>query len=408
MADRAALVARVRGRGHEKPILVTAHMDVVGVEPDQWSVPPFGGEVRDGYVYGRGAIDDKGMLVAELMALLLAQREARKGKPPERDIIFLASADEEAGGDYGLHWVLEHHADLIQAEYAINEGGRIRVVEGRPLYAAVQCAEKAPHVVAVVATGPGGHASIALTGNAVSRLARAVAMIAADRPQVTLTPVTRAFFDGLSRVWPDSDEAAAMADVSSDDAERIRRGSERLAKAPLFDALLRASVSPTMLLAGIRHNVIPAEARATINVRTLPGESIDALLTRWRALVADPQIEITANPHGPAAPASTHESDAFRSIAGAIHELDESIAVLPYMSPGATESAVLRAAGIPTYGLLPFPLGEDDERRMHGADERIPIAAFEFGIRLLHSVTYRTDKIAEARRSTKSALNLHG
>jgi acetylornithine deacetylase/succinyl-diaminopimelate desuccinylase-like protein len=394
-AARGALVARLRGgrtTGARAPsLLYTAHMDVVGVERAEWSVDPLAGTMRDGYVYGRGAIDDKGMLAAELMTLLLLQRHViARGGSLDGDFIFAATADEETGGKYGMAWLIDEHPELIRADYAINEGGRIRIVNGRPTYAAIQTAEKVSNVVAVRATGPAGHASIPLEGNAIARLARAIHCIAGHREAMVLSPTTRAFFAGLAGVWPDAAQGAAMRELVSDDASLRERGERAISRVPLFDAVLRSGISPTVFNAGIRHNVIPANGAATLSVRTLPGERIEELVRRLRELVSDPQIEIEITDAGIDAPPSDVQSPVFRTMRDAIAELDPSLITVPYLSTGATESAKLRAWGVQTYGILPFPLSEDDERRMHGADERLPLSAFEFGIRLLHTVAYRT------------------
>lgn len=387
---RSAIVARIRGTGMKPPLLLTAHMDVVGVERAEWTVDPFAGEVRDGYVYGRGAIDDKGMLVAELMTMLLLKRRVvDAGQALGRDVIFAATADEETGGEWGLGWMIAHHPELVRAGYAINEGGRVRVVGGKPLYAAVQTAEKSSHVVAVKVVGPAGHAAIPLEGNAIARLARAIALVASHREPVILSPTTRGFFAGLQHVWPDAAVAHAMGELSSGEPSLVERGATVLAKIPLFDAVLRTGISPTLVSGGIRHNVIPAHAEATLSVRTLPGERVDDVVARLAALVNDPQVEITVADRGLDAPPSPVDSELYRALADSVAALDPSLVTVPYMSTGATESAKLRAWGVPTYGILPFPLDEDDERRMHGADERLPIRSFEFGIRLLLGTVMR-------------------
>src|SRR4029079_19222159 len=287
---RAAIVARLRAQSPKAlPVLLLAHMDVVGVERDAWTRDPFGGEVIDGYVYGRGAIDDKGMLAVNLVTLLLASRLLASGRHElTRDIVLVATSDEEAGGTIGTEWLIEQHTELMRAEVALHEGGGIRVVDGKPLYAAIQCAEKMSNVVMVTAIGPGGHASVPLPGNPVARLARAVALIAENREPVILLPTTREFFAGLATVWPQASEGAAMADLVCEDASARESGADVLSAIPLFDAVLRTGISPTILDAGLRHNVIPTEARATLSVRTLPGESIDDVVRRLNQLVNDP------------------------------------------------------------------------------------------------------------------------
>ena len=387
---RAALVARLRGSGAARPVVLMGHMDVVGVERAQWSVDPFAGVVKDGYVYGRGAIDDKGMLAANLVTmLLLKQQVVDRGGTLARDVVLVANSDEEAGGDFGMGWLIAHHPELVRGEFALNEGGRTRVVRGRPLYVAVQSAEKVSHVVTVAARGPGGHASVPLAGNAVFRLGRALAAIGAWRPPTFVTPTTRRFFAELSRVWPDAAERRAMADVASRDPRRVRRGSEVLRRTPVLDATLRTGVSAVLTQGGIRTNVIPTEASATLNVRTLPGQSIDSVVARLRALVADPQVTVTVTERGEDSPASDFDSPMFRAIADAVRELDPTMVTVPYLSTGATDSARLRSWGMQAFGVLPFPLSQDDEDRMHGTDERVPVAALEFGTRLIYGAVRR-------------------
>lgn len=387
---RGAVIARIRGTGERGAVLLLAHMDVVGVEADKWSVDPFGGETRDGYIYGRGAIDDKGMLAANLMTMLLLARELKRtGQKLARDVVFVATSDEEAGGEWGVGWLLTHHPKLLAAELALNEGGRIRMAGGRPLYAAVQTAEKISHVVTVTARGPAGHASVPLSENAVARLGRALARIDEFQPPIRLLPSTRMFFAGLAGLWKNPAEARAMADVSSGTASRITRGASVLSGVPVFNAVLRAGISPTMARAGVRHNVIPAEAQATLNVRTLPGESLPRLLAALKRAIADPLVHLAVTDRGVNAPASSHRSPMFKALADTIEELRPGLVTVPYLSPGATDSAHLRAAGIQAFGLLPFPLEPGDEARMHGHDERVAQAAFDFGTRLVFGAIYR-------------------
>ena len=387
---RAAVVARLRGTGAKKPVLLMAHMDVVGVERANWSVDPFAGDVRDGYLYGRGAIDDKGMLASNLMTMLLVQRALAGGAIAlERDVIFLATADEEAGGDWGIDWLIANHPDLIRAEFALNEGGRTRVIGGKPLYLAVQSAEKVANVLRLTAHGPSGHASVPLAENAVARLARAVAAIHASPLPVRLLPTTRGFFRELSRVWPNERERTAMADVASDDAERAERGARVLRGIPLLDATLRTTVSPTMLAAGIAPNVIPAEASATLNVRTLPGHRIDDVVRALARIVNDAQVDITVVARGEESPTSDFTSPMFVAIAEAARALNPELTVVPYLGTGATDSAPLRRFGVQAFGILPYPMEQSDEERMHGNDERISLDSLEFGTRLIHDAIVR-------------------
>ena len=382
--NRAAIVARIRGNGKARPVMMLAHMDVVGVEADKWSCDPFGGIIRGGYLYGRGAIDDKGMLAANIMAMLLIRRTiVDSGVTPERDVVLVATSDEEAGGAAGIKWLVDNHRDLFDAEFAINEGGRTRIVGGGKRYLAIQTAEKISHMVTLTARGPAGHAAIPLEGNAIFRLARALERVSHYREPVTLTETTRRFFADLASVWTDGPEREAMAGLVSDDPDAQRRGEAVLSRIPVFNAVIRNGISPTSLFAGVRGNVIPAEASAVLNVRTIPGYAIEDVVSRLRVAVADDEVEITISTHGAEAPASDPSSEMFRAIATSAKDLDNEIAVVPYLSTGGTDSSQLRRIGINSYGILPFPMAQGDEERMHGHDERIPVASLHFGTRLI-------------------------
>ena len=387
---RAALIARIRGSGRAAPLLLLAHMDVVGVERSRWKTNPFGGEIVDGFLYGRGAIDDKGMLAINLQTMLLIHRHmVGEGRSLSRDLVMVATSDEETGGAFGIEWIMDHRRELLEAEFALNEGGRIRMSNGRAEYAAVQCAEKVPNILRVIAHGPSGHAAIPLRGNAIARLARAITAIASHTEPVRLTDVTRRFFAGLGEIWPDLRQRRAFTDVASDDPALVVAAANVIAELPNLDAVVRNGISPTVVAGGIRANVIPGEANVTLNVRTLPGESIDRLVDRLRGVVADHDVDVEILSRGSDAPPSPMDSPMFRAIEEAITALDNDIRTFPYLSTGATDSAALRRAGIQAYGLLPLPLTQEDEDRMHGHDERVPIASLSFGVKLVYDMVQR-------------------
>ena len=388
--DRAALIGRIRGNGSKRPVMLLAHMDVVGVERSNWSCDPFEGHVADGYLYGRGAIDDKGMLAANLMTMLVLKRElSTRGGSLSRDVIFVATSDEEAGGEWGIGWLAEHHRALLDTEYAINEGGRTRVIQGGQTYLAVQTAEKISHVVTATARGPAGHAAIPLPGNAVFRLSRALEKLSSYTEPLVLTETTRQFFGGLSKISPVSEEQEAMRALLSADANAAQAGARRLSSTAVFNAVMRNGISPTILEGGNRYNVIPASVGAVMNVRTIPGQSIDDVVDRMRTGVADDGVEIAVTQRGVEAPASDPNSEFFKAIAGVATELNPHITVVPYLSTGVTDSARLRQLGVQAYGVLPFPMEQADEERMHGHDERVPIASLHFGTRLIHGTIER-------------------
>jgi len=332
-AVRAVLHARDATAG---AVMLVAHMDTVGVEEAAWSVPPFAAEIRDGYLYGRGAIDDKGMLAVNLVTMLLLAREIAAGELTlTRDVVFLATPDEETGGAAGMEWLVRNAPQALQAEYAINEGGRIRVAPDGSRTLLLQVAEKSSHIVTITARGVAGHAGVPRADNAIVALGRAL---------------------------------AAIGEFASDPA----RG-----------------VSPTLLQAGFKSNVIPADATATLNVRTRPGESVDAIVAELRRLVANPAVEVRVTERGDEAPASSDETPMYAAIADSARAIDPNVTVMPYVSNGVTDSARLRLLGVQAYGVLPFPLTLEDEERMHGADERVPTDALAYGVRLVHGAVRR-------------------
>jgi acetylornithine deacetylase/succinyl-diaminopimelate desuccinylase-like protein len=388
--DRAAVVARIPGNGSKRPVMLLAHMDVVGVERASWSCDPFEGHVAEGYLYGRGAIDDKGMLAANLMTMLVLKRALLKsGATLSRDVVFVATSDEEAGGVWGISWLVENHPDLVESEYAINEGGRTRIIQGGQTYLAVQTAEKISHVVTVTARGPAGHAAIPLADNAIFRLSRALEKLSRYNEPVVLTETTRQFFGGLAKIWPVPEERAAMIALVASDLHSAESAAKRLSATAVFNAVLRNGISPTILAAGNRFNVIPASAGAVMNVRTIPGQRIDDVIQRMRAAVGDASIEIEVTQRGVEAPGSDPGSAFFEAIATSATHLNPAITVVPYLSTGVTDSARLRLMGVQAYGVLPFPMVQSDEERMHGHDERVPIESLHFGTRLIYGAIER-------------------
>jgi acetylornithine deacetylase/succinyl-diaminopimelate desuccinylase-like protein len=204
-----------------------------------------------------------------------------------------------------------------------------------------------------------------------------------------MTPTTREFFSRLGKVWPNRDERQAMADVATSDSRRVQRGARVLAHIPVFDAVLRNGISATLVNGGIRTNVIPTEAVATLNVRTLPGQSIDSVVARIGRVIGDSLVSVAIASRGTDAPASDFESPMFAAIRESAQSLDPSLTVVPYLSTGATDSARLRAWGMQAFGLLPFPMNQDDEDRMHGNDERLPLTSLEFGTKMIYGAVLR-------------------
>src|ERR1700687_152918 len=382
---RSAVVARLRSTALADPsraLVLLGHLDVVGVDKAKWTADPFAGVVKDGYLYGRGAIDDKGMVTAN-MAVFVALK--RSGVRLNRDVIFLASTDEEQGGDASIKVMIGKYWEKFACGFAINEGGRVMVKGGKVQYVGIQASEKIPQNVAVISRGASGHASVPRKDNAVVHLAAAIAKIGAYEAPAKPSTIMRRYFEQLARI-EDAETAKWMRALDTPDrAEHAMRILSEMN--PTWSSMLRDSIAPTMLQAGIRANVVPSEARANLNIRLLPGDMIDPLVSELKKLVNDPQISLEVQPDGGApSPSSSLETELFQVIERVAPQEFPGAIVLPYLSTGATDSAQLRLHNVQAYGLLPFPLEEQDERRMHADDERIPIAAFYKGIEFLYRV----------------------
>lgn len=383
---RANFIARLRAsRPRHKPVLVMGHMDVVGADTARWDTPPFEPTVKDGYLYGRGAIDDKGMLaaVATVILQLAPQRDRLT-----RDIIFVGTAAEE-GGDVGIDWVAENHFDLIgDAEFALNEGGRVRVADGRVRTVNIQTTEKVSYNVRGTARGPSGHGSVPLPDNALAALARAAARVHDWKAPVKLNETTRIYFERLAQIEADPEMRAAMERVASaTDPEALRQAAEVLSREPLHNAVLRTGASLTLVDGGMRSNVIPSEGTFTFNVRVLPNDDVREIVAAMNRAAAEPQVtlELAGEPRQ-SPPPSPVTTALFRAMESAAKTMEPRTVVLPFMSTGATDGAVLRARGIPTYGILPMPLPMEDELRMHGDNERVPLAALGWATEYLYRV----------------------
>jgi acetylornithine deacetylase/succinyl-diaminopimelate desuccinylase-like protein len=385
---RANFVARLRAtRPTARPVLVMGHMDVVGADTTKWETDAFTPTIRDGYLYGRGAIDDKGMLAATLTSLV--QLAARRDRL-DRDIVFFATAGEEGGPAVGVDWVIEHHRDLIgDAEFALNEGGRIRVENGAVRTVNIQTTEKVAYNVVARARGTSGHGSVPLPDNALAALARAVARVHAWSAPVRLIETTRLYFARLAAIEDDPEMKRAMEQISAEGAPQaqVDAAAAILSRDPLHNAVLRTGASLTMLDGGFRANVIPSEGTANFNVRIIPGEDIGEVVRMMNEADGEAQVEFALDGQPAAAPAPSPVSTAlFQAMESAARTMAPSATVLPFMSTGATDGAALRAIGIPTYGILPMPLPMEDELRMHGDNERVPVPAVGWATEYIYRV----------------------
>lgn len=373
--NRPNLVARLRGNGAKRPLLLMGHTDVVTVDESKWTHPPFSATRDGGYIYGRGSLDDKPSVTAGLMTMLHLKRS---GVALDRDVIFLAEASEEGNGPFGINHMVAEHWPEIDAEYCLAEGGSVVREGGQVRFASVTATEKIPHTIRMVARGVAGHGSVPLQSNPIVHLSQAIARIAAWRTPMRLNETTRAYFDGLARLSPPEDAARYRAIVEGRDVEAVQ--DHFAAKAPLFHALLRTSISPNVITGGYLRNVIPSEAEVILDIRALPDEDMPAFLDRLRALVDDPAIELLPAATGngrPAAPPSGLGTEAFAVIEAA-HRRVYGVATLPTMMSGATDAAQVRARGVQCYGIGPMIDREDAAKGFgaHGDQERILEAAF--------------------------------
>jgi acetylornithine deacetylase/succinyl-diaminopimelate desuccinylase-like protein len=382
---RSAVVARLRSAAMANPakaLLLVAHMDTVPVEKGRWSVDPFGAMIKDGYLYGRGAIDDKGMLAANLAAFISLKRSMAR---LNRDVIFLATDDEEGGGDASIRMLIAKHWDKFAAGFAINEGGNVFVKNGKVQYAGVQADEKVAFNIAVIARGTSGHASQPTKDNPVTHVAAAVGKIGNYSAPVRFTSIVRRYFEGLAALEDDEIGKWMRSMETPDRGEHAQRVISDAS--PLWNAMLRDTIAPTVLTAGVANNVIPAEARANLNVRLLPGDSINAVVNDLNKLVNDPQVKLEVQPNpGLAAPSSSLESEFYGVISKVVSQEFGGAPALPFQSTWLTDSAQLRLHQVQALGLVPFPLAQEDLRRMHGDDERIPLAAFDKGVDVLSKI----------------------
>ncbi|MFE8595846.1 M20/M25/M40 family metallo-hydrolase [Archangium violaceum] len=384
---RAHLIARLKGSGAARPVLVLAHLDTVPAKREEWASDPWTLTERDGFLYGRGVQDNKGMAAASVLALRGLKNDKVKLK---RDVVLVLSADEEAGGKAGIDKLLEAHPELREAELAINEGGLTELSEdrGRVRFVNLQAAERVSRNVTLKATGPGGHSSVPPAApNPMVRLAAAVARVGSLTFPTRLTPVTRLNVEGRVKVTG-GELGEALKRLAASPDNPPQEAVDAIARLePALAAVLRTTCVPTVFNAGTRPNVIPATAEATINCRLLPDEDIQAFRARLVEAVGDKDIQVELNMTPPDSPASPVGDNAmFRAATAAAKKVWPGAPVFPRMSTGTTESTTLRRAGIHAYGIDLFALTPDDARTAHAPNERIPSASLQPGAEFVYQL----------------------
>jgi len=383
---KAHFLARIKGDGSKKPILLAAHADVVGVEREKWTLDPFAGTVKDGHIYGRGAIDFKGGLAVFARAvMMLAENKVRLA----RDVVFLAEADEE-GAQYNTSWLARTHWDKMNAEFALNEGGWIIKDEsGKVKYVSISTADKSSVTITLTARGTSTHSSMPRPDNAIFLLSKAMAKLADHETGVELTPATRQFFMTLARTSEPPMAGYFRAIAENTDRAAVARAAKEVSKDPLLHALIRNTIAPVLMNAGFRGNVIPGSAEATINVRTIPGTDLDALAAEFIRVVNDPRVEVKlSNPAAaagiaPGQPSST-DTDLYRALEKQARATFPGTEVTPYLFQAGTDAFAWRSRGVPVYGIYPYPITADELTRMHGNDERVSVESLRQGTDLIY------------------------
>jgi acetylornithine deacetylase/succinyl-diaminopimelate desuccinylase-like protein len=372
--QRLSLIATLKGNGTKKPILIMGHTDVVGVQRERWTEDPFGAALIEGYIWGRGTIDDKDKVVASLMTILELKRS---GVRLDRDVIFVAEAGEEGGssdGSFGMQYIIRNNWADIDAEYCLTEGGNFYSRGGKVLYQKVEVSEKVGRGMRLVARGTSGHGSMPREDNAIVHLSAAVAAIGRWQPPMHLTDVTRTYLERLILVSSPEDAARIKALF---DSSKTAQAQEYFRKNDLeMNSILRTSISPNIIQGGFRTNVIPSEATATLDIRAIPDEDMDKFKEMMTKVINDPAVTIESNQNNLGAasppPASGLQTAMFQALEKAQQKFYPGTAILPWMATGATDMRGLRARGVQCYGIGPdLPQEDLVTHAMHSDNERI-------------------------------------
>jgi acetylornithine deacetylase/succinyl-diaminopimelate desuccinylase-like protein len=377
---RGNLLATLKGNGKKRPVLLLNHMDVVPVEKERWSVDPFAGIIEDGYLYGRGALDDKSMGIVEMMVLLILKREKI---PLERDVLFFATADEETGGNWGVEWAVENIPSLREAQYALNEGGYVVLNdEGVADRYEISSGQKVLFQLQLKAKGTSGHGSMPRPDNPNVKLVQALEKVTKWETPYNLLPMVKEYFLKMAPKQP-PDEKPFFEDIEK--GLRNPAFCKRLTSNPIYNAMLRDTISLTILQGGSKVNVIPSESTATLDCRLIPGSSKENFLKEIKKRLGD-EVEVEGISESRSLTPSPFDTDLFQAIQTFAAKTDPGCPVVPQLLPGATDSRLLREKGIITYDFCPFRLTEKEMMIIHGNDERIALENLRFGMKMLVEV----------------------
>jgi acetylornithine deacetylase/succinyl-diaminopimelate desuccinylase-like protein len=372
--------------------LIASHADVVGVEREKWTVDPFAGLMKDGYVWGRGAIDFKGGVAVFAEAVM---RLAQNKIPLRRDVIFMVEADEE-GAQYNTSWLAESHWDQMDCEFALNEGGWImKRPDGRVRYVSISTLDKSGVSVVLTARGTSTHSSMPGPDQAIFRLSKAMAKLADYDTKPELTASTREFFLTLAKTSDPPMSTYFYNLVTSKDPAVIAQADKEISKDVLLHAIMRNTIAPVLMQAGFRGNVIPGSAEATINFRTIPGTTPEDLIAEIKKVVNDSNVDV-ATPRDPSGTVTRYQrltsgvkdsptdNGLYQALVRSASKIWPGVPVTPYLFQAGTDAFAWRSRGVPVYGIYPYPISNGDLSRMHGNDERVPVDSLQQGTNLIY------------------------
>lgn len=385
---RDNLIVRLKGSGEKKPLLLMAHIDVVGTKDQNWTTPPHEVTEKDGFLYGRGVVDDLGMAVVIVETMIMLKQANVK---LNRDIVAAFTGDEESGGA-GMRYLVEKRPEFSEVGAVLNEGGTRVLAAGKSRFFNMQVGEKIYQDFTLSAKGETGHSSMPKKDNSIYRLARALEKLANFTPEYRFIDVTRAYFKQRSKV-DEGKLAMAMRQLVATNGKLPASALKVVTEVPVNASLLSTSCVATMLAGGTKVNALPPEATANVNCRLLPDENMAMVKQRLEKIINDPKVEVKPVGDFGSAPASPVTGEVPSALAEIVNQMWPGTPILPAMSTGATDSKFFRAKGIPAYGVMPIAIEESDIGRSHGIDERMPVASIRPGIEFFHKLVLRLGAI---------------
>ena len=397
---RGNLIARYRGGGTKKPMMIMAHVDVVNSEPSMWETDPFSGEIRDGFVWGRGAIDDKGMAAVGVQVMTLL---GRRRPPLERDVILMLNGDEESGGIYGAKYMRDHYPQEVDCAFILNEGGRISLdAKGQISRVSLQCSEKVYNDVRLWIPGRSGHSSVPLLPNAILDVAGVLSRLKEYQAPIRITPTMASHFTAIAPLAENEAFQNLMEKIGQGDwASAVALAALR----PDFNAVLRTTIVPTKIQGGIRVNVLPPHAEVNFNIRLLPGERLSPVLVSLAKEGGLGKIPVytgkefkslspaslkapcfIVDTEGVDSPDSPWDHPVVQAVGNILSTRAPQAVLVPVMLTGATDSRFFREIGIPCYGIHPCPIGLTELRTIHNHNERVRVSSVEWGVRWLYDL----------------------